>query len=290
MAPLWLFLGGIAHATAWYSKESIARILADQLVKERRDFLRHNFVSENVVREVDAWLRAEAREDVKILAHETFVVGTSPSSAQNWARASDPYHFYGISSSWNARDAAVVSFRHKRMVRWHIARLEECRVNPTQCVAGKRWKLSDFVKIVYRYIPEHPGALVVERILDLKKIKETLSDSVGKDEKFRSQLPAFETLDYSGAPPAYSSLAHPPRYESSVFTDKFLASEARVIYDVVKLFREKNDDRVAVLTNRLVSLMFANWVLDQLAALPNNYESGVAADLSRLARELKHAP
>ena len=226
---------------------------------------------------------------MKILAHETFVVGTSPRSAQNWARASDPYHFYGISSSWNARDAAVVSFRHKRMVRWHMARLEECRNNPTQCVAGKRSKLSDIVKIVSPNNPQRRSCrFEVGRIMDLKKIKEALIESVRLDEKFGSRLPVYETLDTAsagGSLPLYSSLAHPPRYEA-LFREKFIASEAQLIYEVVKRFRERNDDGVGVLTSRLVSLMFAHWVLDKLDSLPSNYECGVAADLSRLARQL----
>jgi len=50
----WLSLVFLSQANAWFSGESVREILADELAKERRDFLRHNFVSENVVREVYA--------------------------------------------------------------------------------------------------------------------------------------------------------------------------------------------------------------------------------------------
>jgi hypothetical protein len=125
-------------------------------------------------------------------------------------------------------------------------------------------------------------------MLDLKNIKQTLTKSLSNDEQFRSELPLYEDLDHpkEGQPPLYSNLPTPPRYDA-LFTEQFILSESKLIFDVIWFCRETNDERVATLTNALVSLMSSNWKIKNSGNLPIDYTRGSAAQLSRLARQLK---
>jgi hypothetical protein len=122
--------------------------------------------------------------------------------------------------------------------------------------------------------------------LGVETIAAALTTSVRNDKK--APLPVYESLVVSeaGEPPAYSSVPNPPSYEI-IFTDEFIESESRLIHEVIGFCREAKLEEVAPLTNALVSLIFSNWHIENCEFCAEHYKIGSAAEVARLARQLK---
>jgi len=243
----------LSLADSWFTEVEIQDILADEVAKELREFLKKNYVT---LKPIKLWLRAEARISVGPLARKTFEIGTS----QN------------LDSS----------FRERGKIRRLLNALNEIPPNEKGVTRPTLLQLVELIGPDARCIHVE----MVEGFFGVEKISQALTASVSNDKK--CPLPVYESLDVAeaGEPPAYSTVPNPPSYEI-LFSEQFIESESRLIHDVISFCREANLEEVAPLTNALVSLMFSNWKVNLAESFPADYKRGSAAEVARLARQLK---
>ena len=261
-----VFLGG---SEAGLSK--IKDILTHALTDERIKFLRHNYVSDATLREVEPWLTTEAKRDVSLLAAITLQVTISGRG----------FEYEG--------ETFEVSYSDRNKVKSLLKCLD--RNQSPGCFGRSRAKVAHIAKAIAPFTPQrlrrYNFAFEVSRLVDSKIIELALSDSIANDMRMSSQLPPYETLVYSrpDLPPPYSALAEPPAY-AAVWSAGDIKREAELVAEVTRICVEKGEERVGLLTNALILLMFSNWKIKQSGSFPDDYKRGSAAELSRLARGL----